>query len=157
MGYTSGEGTITLTMHMDASGHKRWLPVMILLGVVYLLAGITFGALAGWSASNQMRTAWRLAAWLTSAGAFAAHIWYEQFRLRNSRLTTALHASLAAALGAFGLAVAANLHAQWTASGNQRLLAFALALWPALTAVPAFVVALAVAAGLSRTRRLTKI
>src|SRR5207245_2200870 len=30
-----------------------------------------------------------------------------------SPLTTALHASLAAALGAFGLAVGANLHAHW--------------------------------------------
>ena len=48
---------------------------MIFLGVVYLVAGITFGALAGWSASNQMRTTWRLAAWLTSAVAFAAYIW----------------------------------------------------------------------------------
>lgn len=138
---------------MNAPGHKRWLRAVILLGVVYLVAGITFGALAGSSASNQMRTTWRLAAWLTSAAAFAAHIWYELFRLRNSVLTTALHASLAAALGAFGLAVAANLHAQWTATGNQRLLAIALAVWPALTAVPAFVVALAVAAGLARMRR----
>src|SRR5437667_6366065 len=138
---------------MDASGHKRGLRVLILLGAVYLLAGITFGALAGGSASIQMRTAWRLAAWLTSAAAFGAHIWYEQFRLRNSTIATAVHASLAAALGAFALAVAANLHAQWNASGNRRLLALALALWPAMTAVPAFVVALAVAAGLARTRR----
>ena len=137
---------------MDASGHKRWLRAVILLGVVYLVAGITFGALAGGSASNQMRTTWRQTAWLTSAVAFAAHIWYELFRLRHSPLTTALHVSLAAALGAFALAVAANLHAQWTASGNQRLLALALALWPALTAVPAFVVALATAAGLARMR-----
>src|SRR5438552_1442255 len=106
---------------MDASGHKRGLRVLILLGAVYLLAGITFGALAGGAASIQMRTAWRLAAWLTSAVAFGAHIWYEQFRLRNSTIATAVHASLAAALGAFALAVAANLHAQWTASGNRRL------------------------------------
>ena len=31
---------------MDASGHKRWLRAVIFLGVVYLVAGITFGALA---------------------------------------------------------------------------------------------------------------
>jgi len=125
----------------------------MLLGVVYLVAGIAFGALAGGSASIQMRTAWRLAAWLTSAAAFVAHIWDEQFRLRNSTFATAMHAALGAALGAFALAVAANLHAQWAASGNRRLLALALALWPALTAVPAFLVALGVAAGLARTRR----
>jgi len=143
----------SLTTLMDASGDKRWLPEVIFLGVLYLAAGIVFGALAGGSASNQMRTAWRLAAWLTSAAAFAAHIWYELFRLRHSSLTTALHVSLGAALGAFGLAVAANLHAQWAATGNQRLLALALVLWPALTAVPAFVVALVTAAGLARIRR----
>src|SRR3989442_4513145 len=119
---------------MNAPGHKRWLRAVILLGVTYFVAGITFGALAGWSASNRMSTTWRLAAWLTSAAAFAAHIWYELFRLRNSPLSTALHASLAVALGAFALAVAANLHAQSAASGNQRLLAIALAVWPALTA-----------------------
>jgi len=66
---------------------------------------------------------------------------------------TALHASLAVAVGAFALAVAANLHARWVASSNQRSLVFALAVWPAVTAVPAFVVALAAAAGLRRTRR----
>ena len=125
---------------------------MILVGVVYFVAGIGFGALAGWSASSQMRTIWRLAAWLTSAAAFAAHIGYEHFRLRSSPRTTALHSSVAAALGAFALAVAANLHAQWAASGNHRLLTLALALWPALTAVPAFVVALAAAAVLARMR-----
>src|SRR5437899_10355077 len=95
---------------VERTGMKRWLRVVILLGVLYLVAGITFGALAGWSASNQMQRAWRLAAWVTSAAAFAAHIWYELFRLRNSPVTTALHASLAAALGAFALAAAANLH-----------------------------------------------
>ena len=117
------------------------------------LLGIGFGALAGGSASNQMRITWRLAAWLTSAAAFAAHIWYEVFRLRNSPLTAALHAALASALGALGLAVAANLHAHWAAVGSQRLLAIALAVWPAMTAVPAFVVAFAMAAGLARMRR----
>src|SRR6266702_6439510 len=39
---------------------KRWLRMIMLLGVVYLVAGIVFGALAGWSASNQMRITWRL-------------------------------------------------------------------------------------------------
>jgi hypothetical protein len=40
-------------------------------------------------------------------------------------------------------------------SSNQRLLAFALIAWPAITAVPAFVVALIVAAGLTLIRRRT--
>jgi hypothetical protein len=114
--------------------------------------GIVFATLAGRAASNQIRVAWRLAAWLTSAGAFAAHIGYERVRLRSSPGSTALHASLAVALGAFGLAVAANVHAQ-AVSGRRPLLA--LVLWPVITALPAFVVALASAAAIARTREST--
>lgn len=137
---------------MNASRHQRWLRPVILVGVVYLLAGVTFGALAAGSASHQMRVTWRLAAWLTSAAAFAAHIGYEHFRLRNSPRTTALHTAAGVAVGAFALAVAANVHALRTASGNLRLLHLALVVWPVMTAVPAFVVALAAVVGLARTR-----
>jgi uncharacterized membrane protein YgdD (TMEM256/DUF423 family) len=140
---------------MDASGRQRWLRTVILLGAVYLVIGIAFGAFAGWSASNQMRVTWRLLAFLTSAVVFAVHIGYEHFRLGNSSLITASHASLAVAVGAFALAVAANVHGQWVASSHQRALAFALVAWPALTAVPAFVVALIAAAGLALRRRST--
>src|SRR5438034_10234174 len=88
---------------MDGS-RPRWFQTAILVAVVYLVAGIAFGALAGAAASHQMRVTWRLAAWVISAAAFAAHIGYEQVRLRSSPGTTALHASLAVALGAFALA-----------------------------------------------------
>ena len=135
---------------MDESRQPRWYRWVILLGVVYLVVGLTFGALAGGS-SNRMR-AWRLSAWLTSAAAFLAHIWHEHFRLRHSPATTAMHASLAVGLGAFGLAVAANIHALRSGSAHQVALALSLVAWPLLTAVPAFVVALAAAALLSLRR-----
>ncbi len=125
---------------------------MLFVGSLYLVAGIAFGTLAGQAASHQMRVTWRLAAWVISAAAFAAHIAYEQIRLRSSRRTTAVHASLGAALGAFALAVAANVHAQ-AASVHQPSHTLALVLWPVLTALPAFVVALAAAAGLALARR----
>ncbi len=134
---------------MNSSGPPRWLRAVIGVGVVYLVAGVTFAALS--AASNQMRVTWRVAAWVISAAAFAAHIGYEQVRLRSSPGTTALHAALAVALGAFGVAVAANVHAQ-AAAIHQRSVALALVLWPVLTALPAFVVALAAAAALARTR-----
>lgn len=127
---------------MSASDNKRWLWVLMLFGFMYLAVGITFAELR-----------WRLAAWFVSAIAFAVHILYEHFRLRNPPRRTALHASAAAALGAFGLAIAANVHELWTNPGTHRsLLLLALVLWPILTAVPAFVVALATAAGLARWR-----
>src|SRR5437660_1242789 len=80
---------------MDASGRKRWLPRLIIVGVAYFVVGIAFGSFAGWSASNQMRVTWRLLAFLVSGVAFAIHIGYEHFRLLNSPRITASHAALA--------------------------------------------------------------
>jgi hypothetical protein len=134
---------------MNTTGHFRWIRAVLIVGIVYLAAGIVFAALAGSAGSNQVRVAWRLAAWVISAVAFAAHIGYEHVRLRSSKATTALHAAFAVGLGAFGLAVSASLHAQAT---HNHFPAFALAVWPVLTALPAFVVALAVAALLTRVR-----
>jgi len=134
---------------MNASGKYRWLRIVILFSMVYLVVGVAF---PNPSASNEMQFMWRLAAWLTCAGAFAIHIGLEHFRLRNSPRRTALHASVSVALGAFALAAAANIHALTAGTGNQRLLALALVIWPIMTGAPAFVVALAAAAGLARVR-----
>ena len=95
---------------------------------------------------------WRLAAWLVSAGAFGAHIWHEHRRLQSSPQLTAARASLAVALGAFGLAVGATVHAV-TASSPRHFPALMLVVWPLITAVPAFVVALAATAALAWLRR----
>jgi hypothetical protein len=138
---------------VDESSRQRWHWAVILLGAVYLGVGIAFGALAGWSSSNQMRVTWRLLAWLISGAAFAAHIGYEHVRLRNSPATTALHVSLAVGLGAFALAAAATIHGQVSGASHQSLRVLALVLWPVLTAVPAFVVALGSAALLALRRR----
>ncbi|HLR04704.1 MAG TPA: hypothetical protein VK117_02760 [Pyrinomonadaceae bacterium] len=51
---------------MDASGHKPWIRVAILVGVVYFVVGAGFAALANPSGSDQVRW-WRLAAWVASA------------------------------------------------------------------------------------------
>jgi hypothetical protein len=125
-----------------------------LAGVLYCVAGIVFGALAGEAASHQVRVAWRWAAWAVSAVAFGAHIVYEQVRLRSPPRITAFHVSSAAALGAFGLAVAANLHAQ-TGPPQQHslLLILSLAIWPVMTALPAFLVALVAAVLFARAWR----
>jgi len=127
---------------------------VLYLGVAYLTAGLLFGTLAGQAASTQVRVAWRWAAWVVSAIAFGAHIVYEQVRLRSSPRITALHVSAAAGLGAFGLAVAANVHAQ-TISPHQHslILLLSLAIWPVMTALPAFVVALVAAILFARAWR----
>jgi len=127
---------------------------VLLLGIFYCAVGLVFGILAGQAASTEMRIAWRRAAWVVSAIAFAAHLVYDQVRLRGLPRVTALRVSSAAALGAFGLAVAANIHARSVAPDQRSpILLLSLAIWPVMTAVPAFVVALVSAMVLDRARR----
>ena len=137
---------------MDNSSRQRWLSTVILVGVLYPAVGIASAALAGAAASNEMRFFWRLSAFVISAVVFAAHIAYEHFRLRNKARNTAWHASAAVAFGAFMLALAANIHDLGSASGYRPRMLIAFVAWPLLTAVPAFIVALVAAAGLSVKR-----
>jgi hypothetical protein len=123
-------------------------------GVVYLAAGLLFGALANEAASQEIRVAWRLAAWVVSAIAFGAHVVYEQVRLRSSPKITALHVASAVGLSAFGLAVAANLHAQRVSLDKHSvMLVLSLAIRPIMAALPASVVALVMANLFNRTWR----
>jgi hypothetical protein len=82
---------------VTALARLRWVRAVLVVGGVYLVAGILFAALAKSASSHQMVVAWRLAAWVISASA--------------------------------------------------------LAVWPVITALPAFLVALASAAVLARARR----
>ena len=124
--------------HMGESGRQPWVRALVLLGVMYVFVGIVFAVPA-----DHVKV-WLLAAWVVSAIAYAAHICYERFRLRNSPHSAALHVALAVALGAFGLAVGANIHSLSIGSTNEhrRLLLLALGLWPVITALPAFLIAL---------------
>jgi hypothetical protein len=133
---------------VDASGRKLWIRAVLLVGVMYFLIG------RGFALPADHVQFWRLAAWVASAAVAAAHICYEHFRLNNSPRATALHAAVAVALGAFLLAVAATVHAAMVPSHAPywRYL-LALVLWPIITALPAFLVALALAALLARLQR----
>ena len=127
---------------------------VLFVAVVYGVAGLLFGRLAGQAASAQVRDGWRWAAWIVSAAAFGAHIVYCQLRLRYSARVTALYVASATGLGAFALAVAANVHALTTsAHAPPVLLMLSLAIWPIMTALPAFAVALICALLLARARQ----
>jgi hypothetical protein len=136
---------------MDAPDRKSWMRAVILVSIVYFVVGMVFAALANAAVSDQVRIRWRLAAWLASAAVYAAHIGYEHFWFGNSPRGTAWHAALAVALGAFLIAVAATVHKVMVVSHAPywRFL-LALVLWPMITALPAFLVALAAAAVLGR-------
>ena len=132
---------------MGDSLRQSWVGTAVLLGIAYALIGIVFAVPA------THVQAWRLAAWLASAIGFAAHIAYERFRLHGSPGSSALHVASAVALGAFGLAVGANIHSLSTGSTTQhrQLLLLSLAIWPVMTALPAFFVALCTNVVLART------
>jgi hypothetical protein len=125
-------------MNMTEARHQPWARAVLLLAIFYTLVGVLF-ALPG----THVRV-WRLAAWLVSVAAFVLHVGFERFRLHNAPRSAALHVALAAALGAFGLAVAAIAHSVvvGTGSEHQHLLLIALVVWPVITGGPAFLVGL---------------
>jgi hypothetical protein len=90
---------------------------------------------------------------MVSAIVYAAHIGYEHFRIRSSPHSTALHVAIGAAIGAFGLATAAIVHSLLTGKANLGLLRIALLVWPLITGVPAYLVALVLTAALARVPR----
>jgi len=131
---------------MGASRERQWFFTAIAFGIVYGVVGVAF---PNPPASDERQFLWRLAAWLICAVAFAFHLVIECLRSRSSAGQAALHVSASVALGAFALAVAANIHGLTTGTGNQRLLGMALVIWPIMTGAGAFAVALVAAAGLA--------
>lgn len=125
---------------------------VLLVGAAYCAVGLLFGGLAARAASPEAMVGWRRAAWLVSAITFGAHVWHAQVRRASPVRTTSLHAAGAAALGAFGLAVAANVHALFARAHDSGGLASALVVWPVVVALPAYVAALAAARLLARAR-----
>lgn len=124
---------------------------IIFAALVYLIAGLVSAAMAGSASSHQVVVAWRLAAWCVSAITFGVHIFYEVVRLRVPPQVTAGRAGLAAALASLGLAAAANANAFATPAGRpSTILIWSLLIWPIMTMIPAFLVALLLAAGLRR-------
>jgi hypothetical protein len=138
-------------MNMDGkkSSKYRGLALVPLFGVVYLFIAVWF---PNPPASNPSQFAWRVAAWILCALAFAIQIGLEHFRLGSTPRRTAVRVAAAVALGAFGVAAAANIHALRAQTGNHGLMALALVIWPVAAGVPAFVVAWVAASGLARMR-----
>jgi hypothetical protein len=129
---------------VNASSRQPWIRAAFLAGVYYFLVGRSFTL----PASHVH--AWRIAAWIVSFAVYAAHIWYEHFRLRNSARSTALHVAVGVAIGGFALAAAGLIRSLSGTSSFRPVWLLALVLWPAFTAVPAFFGALVAGAVLPR-------
>lgn len=119
----------------------RWLTRVVGASLTYFAAGIIFGALAGAAGPTPARTLWRATAFLVSGVVYVAHLAAE-WRSRRV-LASSLHVALAVAIGAFALALSANIHSLFVASSNRLLLRASVLIWPVMTALPAFVVAFA--------------
>lgn len=123
---------------------------IVIAAIAYFLIGVVF---PNPPASSGTQFAWRLGAWVLFAGVFAAHLAIEVFNFRRAPRVAALRVGSAMALGAFGIAAAANVHAFRSGTGISRLVALALVIWPLVAGIPAFLVAWAAGAILkSRTR-----
>ena len=132
---------------MNASAHRSWLRAGLLFGLAYFLIGRLFAL------PTSHVHAWRLAAWGASGAVYAVHIGYEHFRLHNSPHSVARHVSVAVAIGAVALAIAGMAHSLSVTSSIQPNWLLALAIWPLVTAVPAYLVARVAMFGLTRTSR----
>lgn len=120
-------------MRRIADAH--WLVIALLAGAAYCLIGRLFAI------PHAHVQAWRFAAWIASGAVFAGHIAHERFRLRTPPITAAVHVAIGVAIGAFGLALWAMIRDLVVRGHARRIWRYALVLWPAITALPAFAVA----------------
>lgn len=135
---------------MLAPPSRPALRMVLLFAALYLVIGIVFATFSDAATTSAVYLMWRRLAWVVSGIGFAAHIAYEHFRLAHPPRTAALHVSSAAALGALGLALTANLHESMSAAPYRAAIVIALVAWPLLTLLPAFAVAIVGALVLNR-------
>ena len=122
-----------------------WLRAAILFGLAYFLVGRLFAV------PGEHAQAWRFAAWLVSFLIYTTHFRYERARPSSPPRVVALHVATAVAIGAFGVAVAGMMRSIATLGSLKPTWLLALVLFPLVTAVPAFLVALV--AGVFSARR----
>ena len=122
----------------------------LIAALLYVLIGLSTSMLSRSAPSPSIRSVWRLAAWLLSAGTFAAHIIHRARQSVSARSAATLPAA-AVALATLVLAGVAVFR-QAMASTLSPSMVIAFVVWPILTGVPAFLVALAGSAWLRRNR-----
>ena len=130
--------------------HDSRFRSVLLVASLYVVVGIVTAALARSASTVQVRDVWRLVAWLFSLVVFAGHVVYERVRAGNPSKRAAMQAAGAVALAAFVLAVVGPVRSHWDSTDFRRVTVLSVALWPILTGVPAFLVALAGASILGR-------
>jgi hypothetical protein len=126
-----------------------WLRPAILFGLGYFLVGRLFAV------PGEHAQAWRFAAWIVSFLIYATHFRYERARSTSPPRVVALHVATAVAIGAFGIAVAGMMRSVATLGSLKPTWLLALVLFPLVTAMPAFLVALVAAVAMARRGQST--
>jgi len=132
-------------------GRKTWLGPALVTAAGYAVIGAfpAWATRAGVPPSTQF---WRYTAWGLSSVLFAAHIWFESTR-PQPRKSAALHPTVAVMIATALLAASAIVHN--LGRGPMRpMMWLAFVIWPVLTGIGSFLVALLVLAVL-RTRQST--
>src|SRR5947209_4077311 len=137
---------------MGESNRRSSVSTAALASMAYAVIGIVFAL-----PTTHVRV-WRIAAWVLSGVGYGVHIAYERLHLQYATGSAALYVALGTALGTFGLAMGANIHAMVTDSTDQQrhLLLLALGIAPVITAIPAFLVALCVSVALEHASEATR-
>ena len=127
---------------------------VLLAGVAYVVIGMGTAILAREASSAAGVKFWRFAAWLLSIGVFVVHFVIE--RRRHARgLTVAALVAAAVALGGLGVAALGPLRAHWGDPHGFRRAVLSLVLFPIVTGLPAFLVALIGDVVLDRRTRMS--
>jgi hypothetical protein len=128
-------------------------PYLILVGLLYTVVGFGTGEMARMASSVRAGNIWRLAGWVLSFLVFAGHLVYERRWRSKPTATAAWHIAVAVGVGAFVLAIVGPVRSHWGAADFGRATLLSLLLWPIVTGVPAFLVALIVGSVLGRVPR----
>ena len=152
---------ILMPSPMHVSDNPSLRP-LFLAAILYGVVGIVTARLAGATPSPQMRTTWRLAAWLLSLATFFGHVTFERRRLRAPVRKAATYVDLPVGarfgklvakrdeLGvvlynadtAFAWAGVGPVRMHWGGTDFRRVIGLSVVLWPIMTGVPAFLAAL---------------
>ena len=119
--------------------------IVLIAALLYGLVGWGTAALARSAAGSAGVKVWRLTAWLSSVVIFVGHILYDRYKLSDSASRTARMAAFSVMIAVFALAIIGPVLAHRNSADFWRSGVLSVLLWPLLTGIPAFIVALAIA------------
>jgi uncharacterized membrane protein YjfL (UPF0719 family) len=137
---------------MKTSDRQSWLRAMLIASILYIVIGIIFPLFSKSSATNSLPNIWRVISFLVSAVVFGIHIGYEHSRLNKTPLIIAFHTALAVAIGTIALAVFAYIRVLLASSNSHSTILIAILIWPIVTGILSFLVALVAAVIITRIK-----